>query len=109
MSRLRSVTYVSGPDPERSGAPGGTRTPDPVLRRQTLYPAELRARKTHYNYWGRFLPLLLSYWQAASAHPSPVTSHAEPLRFRRDRGSVLSAPARIYSLRSQEAERPWRQ
>ena len=25
------------------GAPGGTRTPDPLLRRQTLYPTELRA------------------------------------------------------------------
>jgi hypothetical protein len=28
---------------EISGAPGETRTPDPLLRRQTLYPAELRA------------------------------------------------------------------
>ena len=27
----------------RNGAPGGTRTPDLLLRRQTLYPAELRA------------------------------------------------------------------
>src|SRR5215218_548836 len=26
------------------GAPGGTRTPDPLLRRQLLYPPELRAR-----------------------------------------------------------------
>ena len=25
------------------GTPGGTRTPDPLLRRQMLYPAELRA------------------------------------------------------------------
>ena len=41
--RERSVTHVSGLDPEVSGAPGGTRTPDPLLRRQTLYPAELRA------------------------------------------------------------------
>ena len=28
------------------GAPGGTRTPDPLLRRQLLYPPELRARAT---------------------------------------------------------------
>src|SRR6267143_6833003 len=27
------------------GAPGETRTPDPLLRRQTLYPPELRARR----------------------------------------------------------------
>ena len=30
---------------EESGAPGETRTPDPLLRRQTLYPTELRAHK----------------------------------------------------------------
>src|SRR6267143_1975143 len=29
---------------EISGAPGEIRTPDPLLRRQMLYPAELRAR-----------------------------------------------------------------
>lgn len=27
-----------------NGAPGGVRTPDPVLRRHVLYPSELRAR-----------------------------------------------------------------
>ena len=29
------------------GAPGAIRTPDLVLRRHTLYPAELRARRQH--------------------------------------------------------------
>ena len=29
----------------RSGAPGGIRTPDLLVRSQTLYPAELRARR----------------------------------------------------------------
>ena len=29
--------------PGKSGAPGGIRTPDPLLRRQTLFPTELRA------------------------------------------------------------------
>jgi len=28
---------------EKSGAPGETRTPNPLLRRQMLYPVELRA------------------------------------------------------------------
>jgi hypothetical protein len=28
----------------RNGAPGGTRTPDPLIRSQMLYPAELQAR-----------------------------------------------------------------
>jgi hypothetical protein len=27
----------------KDGAPGGIRTPDPLLRRQTLFPTELRA------------------------------------------------------------------
>ena len=29
---------------EMSGAPGEIRTPDPLVRSQMLYPAELRAR-----------------------------------------------------------------
>jgi hypothetical protein len=49
MSEVRCVTHVSGPDPEKSGAPGETRTPDPLLRRQTLYPTELRAHRLHFT------------------------------------------------------------
>ena len=30
----------------KAGAPGGTRTPGPLVRSQMLYPAELRARRT---------------------------------------------------------------
>src|ERR1700694_2438028 len=33
---------------EISGAPGGNRTPDPLLRRQMLYPTELRARRNYF-------------------------------------------------------------
>ena len=44
MSQERSVTYVSGPDNILFGAPGGTRTPGLLIRSQSLYPAELRAR-----------------------------------------------------------------
>ena len=54
--RSEVVTYVAGTfcnpcvrdgaglDPGKSGAPGGTRTPDLLVRSQTLYPTELRAR-----------------------------------------------------------------
>ena len=31
--------------PEGNGTPEGTRTPDPLLRRQLLYPAELQAHE----------------------------------------------------------------
>ena len=31
------------------GAPEGTRTPDLLIRSQTLYPAELPARNVYYN------------------------------------------------------------
>jgi hypothetical protein len=30
---------------EKTGAPGEIRTPDPLVRSQMLYPAELRARR----------------------------------------------------------------
>src|SRR5678816_3096408 len=33
-------------DGRRSGLPGGTRTPDPQLRRLVLYPVELRADRS---------------------------------------------------------------
>ena len=29
----------------QNGVPGGNRTPNPLLRRQVLYPVELRAHK----------------------------------------------------------------
>jgi hypothetical protein len=32
MSPVRSVTYVSGPDPQKNGGEGGIRTPDTVSR-----------------------------------------------------------------------------
>jgi hypothetical protein len=50
MSSERSVKDVFGPYTSKSGAPGGTRTPDPLLRRQPLYPAELRARPWQLHY-----------------------------------------------------------
>ena len=31
------------------GAPGAIRTPDPLVRSQVLYPAELRAHAQHYT------------------------------------------------------------
>ena len=37
-----------------SGAPGVSRTRDPLLRRQMLYPSELRAQPDHFNA-GKFL------------------------------------------------------
>ncbi len=37
-------------------APGGTRTPDPLLRRQLLCPAELQA--LHFTAEGRFSALI---------------------------------------------------
>ena len=47
-----------------SGAPGETRTPDPLLRRQTLYPAELRARRV-------LLPILEHFWHQGLSYCSP--------------------------------------
>ncbi|GEM_PF-3621748 len=38
------VAPIKGSQAFRAGAPGGIRTPDPLLRRQPLYSPELRAR-----------------------------------------------------------------
>jgi hypothetical protein len=45
-----------------NGAPGGTRTPGPLLRRQMLYPAELRARGKRINQLVRSDDTALSIW-----------------------------------------------
>ncbi len=42
-SQAWSLAHVPAFDPAINGAPGGIRTPDPLLRRQTLFPTELRA------------------------------------------------------------------
>src|ERR1700731_315349 len=41
------------PGQEKNGAPGEIRTPDLLLRRQPLYPAELRARTVSTVYMGK--------------------------------------------------------
>jgi hypothetical protein len=41
------------PGQEKNGAPGEIRTPDLLLRRQPLYPAELRARTASTVYMGK--------------------------------------------------------
>ena len=50
-----------------SGAPGGTRTPDLLVRSQTLYPTELRARRYQLLYFTLLtlllqLPAPLHFW-----------------------------------------------
>jgi hypothetical protein len=42
-----------------TGAPGEIRTPDVLLRRQMLYPAELRARSLDYSAFGGVFVLRL--------------------------------------------------
>ena len=44
--KSREAAYLLG---FQLGAPGGTRTPDPLLRRQLLYPPELLAHKIMKN------------------------------------------------------------
>ena len=47
----RGILILNGID----GTPGVIRTPDPLLRRQVLYPAELRAHALHQSVADRFL------------------------------------------------------
>jgi hypothetical protein len=51
------VSLMCPAGPRENGAPGGTRTPDLLVRSQTLYPTELRARcveSTTYGNSGHF-------------------------------------------------------
>ena len=49
-SRVNQLRYI-----HHIGALGGTRTPDPLLRRQLLYPPELRARTGQFLLSGNML------------------------------------------------------
>src|SRR3990167_7206912 len=54
------------------GAPGATRTPDTLLRRQVLYPAELQARSK-----SNFYPLPMLLLAQNAGRISPKFSSAE--------------------------------
>src|SRR3990172_11557308 len=95
-----AVINMGGPapdtpeDPAAHGAPGGTRTPDPRLRRPPLYPAELRAQALHVGVseGARTLntrihsPVLcqLSYTHRKSTAPGGIRSVGCAWRARRD-------------------------
>src|SRR5580700_10758627 len=58
---------------EISGAPGQTRTGDPLLRRQTLYPTELRAHPWQLHYSTLLMPQLqvlvrVRFWSILEQH-----------------------------------------
>src|SRR5438270_6208963 len=74
------------------GAPGEIRTPDLLLRRQSLYPAELRARRVEQllDYHFRAPASKPRVLSRASNHP-PVSSPADPL--------LALAGAHIFSVR----------
>ena len=60
-----------------SGAPGEIRTPDPLLRRQTLYPTELRARCRSQLYCKRNAAVI----ETTIADLSPCWHSEDPRRF----------------------------
>src|SRR5258708_37704730 len=78
---------------EISGAPGGTRTPDPLLRRQTLYPAELRARGNEYNHGNRFLTIAAQVPAWAISQVRKQSAHAGNRHFRLPRIQLIFGPA----------------
>jgi hypothetical protein len=67
---------------EKNGAPGEIRTPDPLLRRQTLYPTELRARCLP-QFYHRFRSLV------ADLSGIAVPMHAEDCLDYRGRDSLM--------------------
>ena len=60
---------------EGSGAPGGSRTPDLLVRSQTLYPAELRARSNFLLCFNSLQQLPEHRQQRFSVHSVQLDSH----------------------------------
>lgn len=44
LSHFPRTTLIKMPDFNKTGAPGGTRTPNLLIRSQTIYPIDLRAQ-----------------------------------------------------------------
>jgi hypothetical protein len=84
----------------RNGAPGGTRTPDLLVRSQTLYPTELRARSKQILAQGIKLSPRLP-------NTSPKTRAVRPLQNRacRTRRGALRGPRRLPALLPAEPPR----
>src|ERR1700741_2374096 len=69
ISRTEHMTQVI----EKYGAPGGTRTPDLLVRSQTLYPTELRAHPWQLYYFTSVtrqlqLPARQKFWSTLEQH-----------------------------------------
>ena len=63
------------------GTLGGTRTPDPLLRRQLLYPPELQTHKME-RVMGIEPTTSLEGWDSAiELHPHNITIISQKLRF----------------------------
>ncbi len=87
--------------PNKSGAPGGTRTPDPLLRRQTLYPTELRARGDKYNHGNGFLALAAHIPARLASQVRKQRSHASNCHLRLQRVQLIIDPAVFQGYREQ--------
>ena len=84
------------------GAPGEIRTPDLLLRRQSLYPAELRARTDKLVYRAAGKPSMPSYKVNAQEGPERFLAHLDSLQSarRHDKFSAVKEGLRKYSANS---------
>src|SRR6266849_4296085 len=101
QSDVFGTRYVRPAGPQIGGAPGGTRTPDPLLRRQTLYPAELRARGKQYNHGNRFLTIAAQIPARAISQVWKQRAHAGNRHFRLQRIELIFGPAVLQRYRVQ--------
>ena len=78
---IRAADRIFSADRQSGGAPGEIRTPDPLVRSQVLYPAELRARKRLiYNCYLAFPPKSRRDARARIVHGSDVSLANRPGR-----------------------------
>ena len=71
--QLQTVDFI-----ELNGLPGGTRTPDLLLRRQLLYPVELRAERMKARRCGPSLCTKWSERRDSNSRPSAPKADALP-------------------------------
>ena len=87
-----------------NGVPGGTRTPNPLVRSQVLYPIELRVRSAlspnTLAYWGRRFQVVCVTWQPGVRCVFVVRAKESLISLRRNRqGSPTVLDVREMSVR----------
>ncbi len=95
---------------ERNGAPGQIRTGDPLLRRQTLYPTELRAHPCGFNDFRSCCSHFTPFQHPFRLHKTPARAaftHAAATFHGQSRkgGAIFMGPCEAPTLNPRESQK----